>query len=99
MSKTRGSILQYFRPSLTYNFPKTFVLSIFKWPLKTGFTVCNNFLFQVLVTKPDFQNEFTRTNLHSTLQELMSLNIIPIINANDTVAPPPEPDKDLAGVR
>ena len=52
----------------------------------------------MLVTKPDFQNEFTRTNLHSTLHELMSLNIIPIINANDTVAPPPEPDKDLAGV-
>ena len=56
------------------------------------------FAFQVLVTKPDFQNEFTRTNLHSTLQELMSLNIIPIINANDTVAPPPEPDRDLTGV-
>ena len=55
-------------------------------------------MFKVLVTKPDFENEFTCTNLHSTLQELMSLNIIPIINANDTVAPPPEPDKDLAGV-
>ena len=52
----------------------------------------------MLVTKPDFENEFTRTNLHSTLHELMSLNIIPIINANDTVAPPPQPDKDLAGV-
>ena len=34
------SILQYFRPSLSYNFVfKTFVLSIFQWPLKTGFTV------------------------------------------------------------
>ena len=35
------SILQYFRPSLSY-LPfvfKTFVLNIFEWPLKTGFTV------------------------------------------------------------
>lgn len=54
---------------------------------------------QVLVTKPDFQNEFTRRNLRSTLAELCKLKIIPIINANDAVAPPPEPDKDLAGVR
>lgn len=53
---------------------------------------------QVLVTKPDFQNEFTRRNLRSTLAELCKLKIIPIINANDAVAPPPEPDKDLAGV-
>jgi len=28
----------------------------------------------------------------------MKLNIIPIINANDAVAPPPEADLDLAGV-
>nr|KAG5708389.1 hypothetical protein BaRGS_034420 [Batillaria attramentaria] len=53
---------------------------------------------QVLVTKPDFQNEFSRRNLRSTLQELCKLKIVPIINANDAVAPPPEPDKDLAGV-
>lgn len=53
---------------------------------------------QVLVTKPDFQNEFTRRNLRSTLMELCKLKIVPIINANDAVAPPPEPDKDLAGV-
>ena len=31
---SNGSILQYFQPSLSYHFP----LSIFKWPLKTGFT-------------------------------------------------------------
>ena len=33
------SILQYFRPSLSYHFSKTIVLSIFEWPLKMGFTV------------------------------------------------------------
>ena len=33
-------ILQYFRPSLKLPFTiKTFVLPIFKWPLKKGFTV------------------------------------------------------------
>ena len=34
------SILQYFRPSLSYHLSvKIFVLSIFEWALKTGFTV------------------------------------------------------------
>ena len=34
------TILLYFPPSLSYLFVlKTFVLSIFEWPLKTGFTV------------------------------------------------------------
>ena len=33
-------ILQYFRPSISYHLSiKIFVLSIFEWPLKTGFTV------------------------------------------------------------
>ena len=37
---SKGSILQYFGPciKLPHVF-KTFVLSIFEWPLKTGFTV------------------------------------------------------------
>ena len=35
----RGSILQYFRPSLSYHFQFNFCSVYFKWPLKTGFTV------------------------------------------------------------
>ena len=54
---------------------------------------------QILVTKPDFYNENSRNNLRATLNDLLNLNIIPIINANDAVAPPPEPDVDLSGVR
>ena len=33
------SILQYFRPSLSYHLSLRPFLSIFEWPLKTGFTV------------------------------------------------------------
>lgn len=43
---------------------------------------------QVLLTKPDFYNEETRKNLFATLTELISLNIVPIINTNDAVTPP-----------
>ncbi|XP_077991945.1 delta-1-pyrroline-5-carboxylate synthase-like [Glandiceps talaboti] len=53
---------------------------------------------QVLVTKPDFYHDYTRNNLRSTMNELVKMNIVPIINANDVVAPPPEQDKDLQGV-
>ncbi|BET02147.1 Amino acid kinase family [Nesidiocoris tenuis] len=50
---------------------------------------------QVLVTKGDFYNEETRRNLISTLSELISLNIVPIINTNDAVTPPPQTDEDF----
>lgn len=50
---------------------------------------------QVLVTKPDFYNDETRKNLFSTLSELISLNIVPIINTNDAVSS--QPDDELAG--
>ena len=52
---------------------------------------------QVLVTKPDFYNEETRKQLFSTIHELMQLNIIPIINTNDAVSPPPQKDEDSEG--
>nr|AJP75147.1 pyrroline-5-carboxylate synthetase [Leptinotarsa decemlineata] len=52
---------------------------------------------QVLVTKPDFYNEETRKNLISTLTELISLNIVPIINTNDAVSPPPQVDEPIGG--
>lgn len=48
---------------------------------------------QVLVTKPDFYNDETRKNLFSTLSELISMNIVPIINTNDAVTPPPQDDE------
>lgn len=35
----------------------------------------------------------------STVSELISLNIVPIINTNDAVSPPPLVDEDLAGVK
>ncbi|XP_064465718.1 delta-1-pyrroline-5-carboxylate synthase-like [Ornithodoros turicata] len=43
---------------------------------------------QVLVTKPDFHNPDSRHWLRQTLLELISLNIIPIINTNDAVSSP-----------
>eukprot|EP00092_Neocalanus_flemingeri_P019988 GFUD01021648.1.p1 GENE.GFUD01021648.1~~GFUD01021648.1.p1 ORF type:complete len:841 (+),score=219.23 GFUD01021648.1:228-2750(+) len=45
---------------------------------------------QVLVTRQDFINDDTREQLFNTIRELMALNIIPIINTNDAVSPPPQ---------
>lgn len=53
---------------------------------------------QILVTNLDFHNDDKRQNLNSTLQELLRMNIVPIINTNDAVVPPPEPNSDLQGV-
>ena len=36
---SKGSILQYFPPSLSYHLSLRSFLSIFEWPLKTGLTV------------------------------------------------------------
>lgn len=52
---------------------------------------------QVLVTKPDFQSKETRKQLFMTIDELLQLNIIPIINTNDAVSPPPQKDEDPEG--
>ena len=40
---TSESILQYFQPSFSYHLSlKSVLLSIFEWPLKTGFAVTEN---------------------------------------------------------
>uniref|UniRef100_A0A8C5E3A5 Delta-1-pyrroline-5-carboxylate synthase n=1 Tax=Gouania willdenowi TaxID=441366 RepID=A0A8C5E3A5_GOUWI len=62
------------------------------------FTQYSTCTAQVLVTNLDFHDDQKRQNLSSTLQELLRMNIVPIINTNDAVVPPPEPDSDLQGV-
>lgn len=56
------------------------------------------FSFKILVTNLDFHDDQKRRNLNSTLHELLRMNIVPIINTNDAVVPPPEPNSDLQGV-
>ncbi len=49
---------------------------------------------QVLVNKLDFYNEYTRENLMSTLNSLIDLNIVPILNTNDAIASKPGLDSN-----
>ncbi|XP_069547350.1 delta-1-pyrroline-5-carboxylate synthase isoform X1 [Brachyistius frenatus] len=62
------------------------------------FTQYSTCTAQVLVTNLDFHDDQKRRNLNSTLRELLRMNIVPIINTNDAVVPPPEPNSDLQGV-
>ncbi|XP_060951073.1 delta-1-pyrroline-5-carboxylate synthase [Limanda limanda] len=62
------------------------------------FTQYSTCTAQILVTNLDFHDDQKRQNLNSTLQELLHMNIVPIINTNDAVVPPPEPNSDLQGV-
>ncbi|XP_068585474.1 delta-1-pyrroline-5-carboxylate synthase isoform X1 [Cebidichthys violaceus] len=62
------------------------------------FTQYSTCTAQVLVTNLDFHDDQKRRNLNSTLRELLRMNIVPIVNTNDAVVPPPEPDSDLQGV-
>ncbi|RXM96154.1 Delta-1-pyrroline-5-carboxylate synthase [Acipenser ruthenus] len=61
----------------------------------TQYSIC---AAQILVTNLDFHDDQKRRNLNSTLHELLRMNIVPIINTNDAVVPPPEPNSDLQGV-
>ena len=53
---------------------------------------------QVLLTNNDFTNLKSRDNLHKTMNALLSMKVIPILNGNDVVAPPPQISVDLADV-
>lgn len=41
---------------------------------------------QILLTKDDFQEGERKENTHNTLETLLQFNVIPIINANDTIS-------------
>lgn len=53
---------------------------------------------QILVTKNDFKSRETINHLRETINSLINMKVIPIINENDAVAPPPQLDADLEGV-
>ena len=46
----------------------------------------NHIVAQMLITGLDFSNEESHKNFQSTLNRLLELNVIPIINENDTVS-------------
>lgn len=46
----------------------------------------NKTIAQVLLTKDGIENEVRRTNARNTINELLKMNIIPVINENDTVS-------------
>lgn len=46
----------------------------------------NHTVAQILITGEDTENEQRRANFHSTLERLLELGALPVINENDTVA-------------
>ena len=50
-----------------------------------------------MVTKADFQSEFTLNNLQKTLDYLLDSNTVPILNTNDAIAYPKEKCEDSNG--
>ena len=53
---------------------------------------------QVLVTKNDFQVPKTVGHLTDTINELLAMRVIPIVNENDAISPPGVLGADLDGV-
>ena len=50
-------------------------------------------LIQVLLTKSDLNDPQSRELLKETVQDLLAMNVIPVLNANDTVSEPYAPDE------
>lgn len=50
------------------------------------FTEYNHTVAQLLITGPDVKDPDRKTNFHNTLERLLALRVLPIINENDTVS-------------
>ena len=50
------------------------------------FSDYNRMVAQILLTREDIDDSTRRMNIHNTFEALMEMNIIPIVNENDTVA-------------
>lgn len=53
---------------------------------------------QILVTKNDFTNRETMSNLNDTIGELLKMGVVPIINENDAISSPAVMDADMEGI-
>ena len=50
------------------------------------FSEYNHTVAQLLVTAPDMEDDTRRLNFHNTVNRLLEMGVLPIINENDTVA-------------
>ncbi len=50
------------------------------------FTEYNHNVAQILITAPDIESDSRKINFHNTLEKLLELDTLPIINENDTVS-------------
>ena len=50
------------------------------------FTEYNHTVAQILITSPDIEDQKRKQNFHNTLERLLELGALPIINENDTVS-------------
>lgn len=50
------------------------------------FTEYNHNVAQILITAPDIEDGIRKLNFHNTLERLLELGVLPIVNENDTVS-------------
>ena len=50
------------------------------------FTEYNHNVAQILITAPDIEDERRKLNFHNTLERLLEMGVLPIVNENDTVS-------------
>ena len=62
------------------------------------FAQCGISVAQLLLSKSDFDDSYAMGNLSSTVQELLQIGVVPILNENDAMARPPAADSKRGGM-